>query len=50
MSEIIYRVKEREIAHIVKSESASDWNKEKATREVGKSYGLSEKEMDEVGR
>lgn len=27
---------------------ASDWNKEKTTRGVGKSYGLSETEMDEV--
>jgi len=30
--------------------SAQDFNKEKIVREVGKSYGLSEKEMNEVGR
>ena len=30
--------------------SAQDFNKEKIVREVGKEYGLSEKEMDEVVR
>ena len=30
------------------TKTAQEFNREKVVREVGKSYGLSEKEMDEV--
>ena len=32
------------------TKTAQEFNKENIVREVGKSYGLSEKEMDEVGK